>query len=107
MTVQSRSLESAAGASRFKTARFQQGHSRAVLPSSVALFSLVAHHLRQDDQSGFDVNVWALEGTSLEATGVMANRIGAAIRRIPEVGYMPATVAGDGAGHTETGRRFS
>ena len=54
--------------------------------------------ITQDDQSGFDVNVRALEGTSLEATEVMANRIGAAIRRIPEVDYTLATVAGDGAG---------
>ena len=40
----------------------------------------------------------ALEGTSLEATEVMANRVGTAIRRIPEVDYTLATVAGDGAG---------
>ena len=71
----------------------------AVLLSSVPLFRFVAvTFVTQDDQSGFDVNVRALEGTSLEATEVMANRIGAAIRRIPEVNYTLATVAGDGAG---------
>ena len=71
----------------------------AVLLSSVPLFRFVAvTFLTQDDQSGFDVNVRASEGTSLEATEVMANRIGAAIRRIPEVNYTLATVAGDGAG---------
>ena len=71
----------------------------AVLLSSVPLFNFVAvTFVTQDDQSGFDVNVRALEGTSLEATEVMANRIGAAIRRIPEVNYTLATVAGDGAG---------
>jgi HAE1 family hydrophobic/amphiphilic exporter-1 len=70
-----------------------------VLLSSVPLFQFVSvTFTTQDDQSGFDVNVRALEGTSLEATGVMANRIGAAIRRIPEVDYTLATVAGDGAG---------
>jgi len=71
----------------------------AVLLSSVPLFRFVSiTFVTQDDQSGFDVNVRALEGTSLEATEVMANRIGAAIRRIPEVDYTLATVAGDGAG---------
>ena len=71
----------------------------AVLLSSVPLFRFVAiTFVTQDDQSGFDVNVRALEGTSLEATEVMADRIGAAIRRIPEVNYTLATVAGDGAG---------
>jgi HAE1 family hydrophobic/amphiphilic exporter-1 len=71
----------------------------AVLLSSVPLFNFVAiTFVTQDDQSGFEVNVRALEGTSLEATEVMANRIGAAIRRIPEVNYTLATVAGDGAG---------
>jgi HAE1 family hydrophobic/amphiphilic exporter-1 len=71
----------------------------AVLVSSVPLFRFVAvTFVTQDDQSGFDVSVRALEGTSLEATEVMANRIGAAIRRIPEVNYTLATVAGDGAG---------
>jgi hydrophobic/amphiphilic exporter-1 (mainly G- bacteria), HAE1 family len=70
-----------------------------VLLSSVPLFRFVAvTFVTQDDQSGFDVSVRALEGTSLEATEVMANRIGAAIRRIPEVNYTLATVAGDGAG---------
>ncbi len=71
----------------------------AVLLSSVPLFQFVSiTFVTQDDQSGFDVNVRAVEGTSLEATEVMANRIGAAIRRIPEVNYTLATVAGDGAG---------
>jgi HAE1 family hydrophobic/amphiphilic exporter-1 len=71
----------------------------AVLLSSVPLFRFVSiTFMTLDDQSGFDVNVRALEGTSLEATEVMANRIGAAIRRIPEVSYTLATVAGDGAG---------
>ena len=79
----------------------------AVLLSSVPLFRFVAvTFVTQDDQSGFDVSVRALEGTSLEATEVMANRIGAAIRRIPEVNYTLATVAGDGAGTRNTASIF-
>jgi len=70
-----------------------------VLLSSVPLFGLVSvTFITQDDQSGFDVSVRAPEGTSLEATQLMANRITTAIRRIPEVDYTLVTVAGDGAG---------
>jgi HAE1 family hydrophobic/amphiphilic exporter-1 len=70
-----------------------------VLLSSVPLFQLVnVNFVTQDDQSGFDVSIRAPEGTSLEATELMANRITAAIRRIPEVQYTLVTVAGDGAG---------
>jgi HAE1 family hydrophobic/amphiphilic exporter-1 len=70
-----------------------------VLLSSIPLFRLVSvNFVPQDDQSGFDVSARALEGTSIEATDVMANRIATAIRRIPEVAYTLVTVAGDGAG---------
>ena len=70
-----------------------------VLLSSIPLFGLVSvTFVTQDDQSGFDVSIRAPEGTSLEATQLMANRITAAIRRIPEVDYTLVTVAGDGAG---------
>src|SRR5688572_26567407 len=70
-----------------------------VLLSSIPLFRLVSvTFVTQDDQSGFDVSIRAPEGTSLEATQLMANRITAAIRRIPEVDYTLVTVAGDGAG---------
>ena len=78
-----------------------------VLLSSVPLFRFVnINFITQDDQAGFDVSVRALEGTSLEATEVMANRIGTAIRRIPEVDYTLATVAGDGAGTQNTASLF-
>jgi len=56
----------------------------------------------QDDQSEFDVSLRAPEGTSLEATEVIANRVAAAIRRIPEVSYTMVTVAGDSAGTLNT-----
>ena len=74
-----------------------------VLFSSVPLFRLVAVNFTpQDDQSEFNVSVRAPEGTSLEATEILANRIATAIRRIPEVDYTMATVAGDGAGTRNT-----
>jgi HAE1 family hydrophobic/amphiphilic exporter-1 len=67
--------------------------------SSVPLFRFVnVNFTTQDDQSGFDISVRAPEGTSLDATQVLADRIATAIRRIPEVDYTLLTVAGDGAG---------
>ena len=78
-----------------------------VLLSSVPLFRLVSvNFTTQDDQSGFDVNVRAAEGTSLEGTQLMANRITTAIRRIPEVDYTLVTVAGDGAGTQNSASLF-
>jgi HAE1 family hydrophobic/amphiphilic exporter-1 len=70
-----------------------------VLLSSVPLFRIVSvTFITQDDQSGFDISVRAPEGMSLEGTQLLANRITAATRRIPEVAYTLVTVAGDGAG---------
>ncbi|MBI4264041.1 MAG: efflux RND transporter permease subunit [Acidobacteria bacterium] len=70
-----------------------------VLFSSVPLARFVSvTFITQDDQSGFDVNVRAPEGTSLQATEVLGNRLSTAIRRIREVDYTLLTVAGDGAG---------
>jgi multidrug efflux pump subunit AcrB len=67
--------------------------------SSVPLFRFVnINFTTQDDQSAFDLSVRAPEGTSLDATQVLADRIATAIRRIPEVDYTLLTVAGDGAG---------
>lgn len=78
-----------------------------VLLSSVPLFRFVnVNFFSQDDQSGFDVSVRAFEGTSLDATEVMGNRIAAAIRRIPEVDYTLLTVAGDGAGTQNSASLF-
>jgi len=69
-----------------------------VLLSSVPLFQIVdVNFTPQDDTSEFEVTLRAPEGTSLEATEVLANRIATAIRRIPEVDYTMTTVAGDGA----------
>ena len=47
-----------------------------VLFSSVPIFRIVnVNFTPQDDQSEFDVSLRAPEGTSLEATEVMANRV--------------------------------
>src|SRR5919202_3805024 len=70
-----------------------------VLLSSVPLFMAAnKNFMPQDDQSEFEVNLRAPEGTSLEATEVIANRIANTVRqRIPEVAYTLVTVGGDPA----------
>jgi HAE1 family hydrophobic/amphiphilic exporter-1 len=78
-----------------------------VLLSSVPLFRIVpVNFTPQDDTSELEVTLRAPEGSSLEATGVLANRVGTAIRRIPEVAYTMATVAGDGATTRNTASVF-
>jgi HAE1 family hydrophobic/amphiphilic exporter-1 len=69
------------------------------LLSSVPLFMVTnTEFLPQDDQAEFEINVRAPEGTSLEATEVVTNRIASAVRqRVPEVEYTLVTVAGDQA----------
>jgi len=56
----------------------------------------------EDDQSQFDVALRAPEGTSLAAMEVIANRLGSAVRQIPEVDFTLTTVAGDAAGTLNT-----
>jgi hydrophobic/amphiphilic exporter-1 (mainly G- bacteria), HAE1 family len=74
-----------------------------VLLSSVPIFRMVSVNFTpQDDQSEFDVSLRAPEGTSLEATEVIANRVATAIRQLPEVTYTMITVAGDSAGTLNT-----
>jgi HAE1 family hydrophobic/amphiphilic exporter-1 len=72
-----------------------------VLLSSVPLFMIAnKNFLALDDQSEFEINVRAPEGTSLESTEVIANRIAIAVREgLPEVAYTLVTVSGD-AGKT-------
>jgi HAE1 family hydrophobic/amphiphilic exporter-1 len=78
-----------------------------VLFSSVPMFRIVnVNFTPQDDQSEFDVSLRAPEGTSLEATEVMANRVSSAIRQIPEVVYTMITVAGDSAGTLNTANLY-
>src|SRR5262252_1002653 len=70
-----------------------------VLVSSVPLFMVAnKNFMPQDDQAEFEVNLRAPEGTSLEATEVITNRVAATIRqRLTEVDYTLVTVAGDPA----------
>ena len=78
-----------------------------VLLSSVPLFRIVdVNFTPVDDQSQFDVTVRAVEGSSLAATGILANRVATAIRQIPEVDYTLVTVAGDAAGTLNTAGVF-
>ena len=70
-----------------------------VLLSSVPLFMIAnKNFMPQDDASEFEVNLRAPEGTSLEATEVLTNRVASAVReRLPEVDYTLVTIAGDPA----------
>src|SRR5205814_221296 len=70
-----------------------------VLLSSAPLFMMVnKNFMPQDDQSEFEVNLRAPEGTSLESTEVITNRVANAIRqRLPEIDYTLVTVGGDPA----------
>ena len=70
-----------------------------VLLSSVPLFMMAnKNFMPHDDQSEFEINLRAPEGTSLESTEVMTNRVANAVReRLPEVDYTLVTIAGDPA----------
>ncbi|MGE0359479.1 MAG: efflux RND transporter permease subunit [Vicinamibacterales bacterium] len=70
-----------------------------ILISSVPLFRVVnVNFTPVDDQSQFEVTMRAPEGSSLQATEILANRLATAIRRRSEVDYTMVTVAGDNAG---------
>jgi len=69
-----------------------------VLLSSVPLFMLVnKNFLPNDDQAEFEVGLRAPEGTSLEATEIIANRIASRIQQIDGVSYTLVSVADDPA----------
>ena len=69
-----------------------------VLLSSVPLFMVAnKNFLPNDDQAEFEVGVRAPEGTSLEATEIIANRIASKIQRLPGVSYTLVSVADDPA----------
>jgi hydrophobic/amphiphilic exporter-1 (mainly G- bacteria), HAE1 family len=70
-----------------------------VLLSSVPLFMKAnKNFMPPDDQGEFEINLRAPEGTSLESTEVISNRIANAVRAgIPESDYTLVTVAGDPA----------
>src|SRR2546428_10887619 len=73
------------------------GLAALVLLSSVPLFMAVnKNFMPQDDQAAFEINLRAPEGTSLDATEMLTNRIANAVRqRLPEVSYTLVTIAGD------------
>jgi HAE1 family hydrophobic/amphiphilic exporter-1 len=67
-----------------------------VLLSSVPLFMVAKKNfLPNDDQSEFEVGFRAAEGTSLEASEIIANRIATQIRGLREVEYTLVSVADD------------
>jgi hydrophobic/amphiphilic exporter-1 (mainly G- bacteria), HAE1 family len=68
-----------------------------VLLSSVPLFILASKNfIPFDDQAEFEINLRAPEGTSLEATEVLTNRVANAVRSgVPEVDYTLVTIGGD------------
>ncbi len=69
-----------------------------VLLSSVPLFMMAnKNFLPSDDQSEFEVGLRAPEGTSLEATGIIANRLATRIRQLPEVAYTLVSTGDDPA----------
>jgi HAE1 family hydrophobic/amphiphilic exporter-1 len=72
-----------------------------VLLSSVPLFMMAnKNFLPSDDQSEFEVGLRAPEGTSLEATEIIANRLAVKIRQLPEVAYTLVS-AGDDPAQTQ------
>jgi len=69
-----------------------------VLASSVPLFVVVdKNFLPNDDQSEFEIGLRAPEGTSLDATEIIANRIATRVRQLPEVEFTLVSVADDPA----------
>ncbi len=80
------------------------GIAALVLLSSVPL-GMVANKnfLPNDDTSDFEVGLRAPEGTSLEATEIIANRIATRIRQLPEVSFTLVTVADDPARTANSG----
>jgi len=69
-----------------------------VLLSSVPLFAVAKKNfLPNDDQSQFEIGLRAPEGTSLDSTEIIASRIAANVRQIPDVDYTLVTVADDPA----------
>src|SRR4029079_6739603 len=69
-----------------------------ILLSSVPLFMVAnKNFLPNDDQSEFEVGVRAPEGTSIDSTELIANRIATGIRELPEVADTLVTIADDPA----------
>jgi HAE1 family hydrophobic/amphiphilic exporter-1 len=80
-----------------------------VLISTIPMFRITpVNFVPQDDTGEIEVSVRMPEGTSLEATDVVANRLANAVRQqLPEVAYTMVTVAGDGAGTRNTASLYT
>src|SRR4029453_10598274 len=69
-----------------------------ILLSTVPLFMAAnKNFLPEDDQSEFEVGLRAPEGTSIDTTELIANRIATQVRALPEVDYTLVTIADDPA----------
>ena len=69
-----------------------------ILLSSAPLFMVAnKNFLPNDDQSEFEIGLRAPEGTSIDATELLANRIATQVRALPEVEYTLVTIADDPA----------
>jgi HAE1 family hydrophobic/amphiphilic exporter-1 len=80
------------------------GIAALVLLSSVPLGMAVnKNFLPNDDTSDFEVGLRAPEGTSLEATEILANRVATRIRQMPEVAFTLVTIADDPARTANSG----
>src|SRR5213075_3000728 len=79
-----------------------------VLFSSVPLFMAAnKNFLPNDDQSEFEINLRAPEGTSLESTEVITNRVARTVREnVPDADYTLVTVSGDPAGTRNLGNVY-
>ena len=74
------------------------GVAALVLLSSVPLFMLAnKNFLPNDDQSEFEIGLRAPEGTSLEATEIISNRIASRVQLLDGVEYTLVSVADDPA----------
>src|SRR5688572_3355010 len=74
------------------------GIAALVLLSSVPLFMLAnKNFLPNDDQSEFEIGLRTPEGTSLEATEIISNRIASRVQQLEGVEYTLVTVADDPA----------
>ena len=79
-----------------------------ILLSSVPLFMVAnKNFLPNDDQSEFEVGIRAAEGTSIDSTEILANRIAAGIRALPEIDYTLVTIADDPAQTQNSGTIYA
>ncbi len=77
------------------------------LVSTVPLFMLVGKDfLPKNDESQFEVNIRAPEGTTLEQTELIATRIGREIRHLPGVAYTVILVGDDARRTANLGKVF-